>query len=251
MTGEKMLQIDKVFFINLALRTDRNEFMSSYLGEMGLPYERFDAVCPTIDSLVSPHGMHHNFYERATDRFKSYAANPSLHRRATGVFGCYISHYRIHEFAIENDIGNYIILEDDCQIQNSTLDKISAALQNGEIDADWDIIRSCWESSSRIEKFTASHHESDYSDGDGHSYFGGTHFSLFKGRSARKIFEHLANDRLLSIDAAYSTDNLNVYHSLFDVSIADLGTDIPKTEVPGWRKTISSKLRQLMTIAKN
>lgn len=226
------MKIEKIYFINLPSRKDRCDFMHSYLGNFGIKYERYEGVRPTVSSLIDKDGEYHEFYLRATERFRMYLNNKKTHTRALGVFGVYISHYLIHEKALSEGLGNYVILEDDCHLSSDTFQKVELALNSGYIRQDWDIIRDCWHSDDKICKFTSSHKESIHSAATtSHNIFGGAHFSIFKGESAKKLLDYLRSDRVIAIDAAYSTNVLNVYHGDFGATIESLGTDIPKIEV--------------------
>jgi len=241
-----MNEIKKIIYINMERRDDRRQFMEKQLRGLGIDYERFSAVEPSIGGLVSPDGNHHEFFRRAIPRFKSYAENPKLYKRAIGVFGAYISHRRIHQRMAAEQLGNYIILEDDCRVTPESLSKVLSKLDDGSIPSDWDIVRSCWESTGLVEKFQGSSHESCYaSEAKAHGIFGGAHFSLFRKESTQRILKYLDDDFVLAIDAAYSTHRLNVYHSNFGISIAPMGTDIPKLSIDPFHIRVRRKAKQI------
>jgi len=226
------MKIEKIYFINLPNRKDRCDFMNSYLGKFDIEYERFEGIRPTISSLINRDGEYQEFYLRATERFRTYANNEKTYPRALGVFGVYISHYLIHERAHSESHGDYVILEDDCRLAPETFKKVEQALNSGAIGKDWDIIRDCWHSTDEVCKFATSHQESLHSTLESsNSVFGGAHFSIFKGTSTIKLLDYLRGDRLLAIDAAYSTNMMNVYHGNFGATIYNLGTDIPKIDI--------------------
>lgn len=225
-----------IYYINLDHRIDRRSFMEAQLKQNGLPYKRFSAIEPDVESLISTEGTYHEFYRRATPRFKSYVSDKRLHKRAIGVFGCYISHFMIHKQMVDKNIGDYMIIEDDCSVSPEALSILFNTLSDGRIADDWDIIRNCSKSTTTVQKFTGSHHESIHGQSAvPHNYHGGTHFSLFRGSSAGKVLDYLRNDVVLAIDAAYSTHMLNVYHGDFGLHTADFGTDIPKLRAESFR----------------
>lgn len=214
----------KVFYINLEKRKDRKGHMEKMLSELNLDFERFEAICPSIDDIKF--GKYVKFYEKACARFKRYADTDQTHPRAIGVFGVYISSLNIHESQLGNS-EPYIILEDDVEITTKTISQLDRFLSDTKYK-DWDIIRSMWESDSNIiKKIEGVHRESKFSEQyDTHGLFGGAHFSVFK--NARKVVDYMSSENLIALDAVYSTNLLNVYHSKFDVKIRPLGTDIPK-----------------------
>lgn len=213
----------KVFYINLETRQDRKNHMERMLSELNLDFERFEAVCPSIDEIKF--GKYVKLYEKACPRFKRYADTYQTHPRAIGVFGVYISSLSIHESQLENP-EPYIILEDDVEITTKTISQLNKFLSDTKYK-DWDIIRSMWESDNKVKKIEGVHRESKFSEKyDTHGLFGGAHFSVFN--NARKIVNYMSSENLIALDAVYSTSILNVYHSKFDVRICPLGTDIPK-----------------------
>lgn len=239
------MRIEKIYFINLESRKDRCAFINSYLGKFDIEFERFEGIRPTISSLIDRGGEYHEFYLRATERFRSYANNRKLYPRAIGVFGCYISHYLIHEKALSEGHGDYVILEDDCRIAPNSFDRVEQALATGDIGKDWDIIRDCCHSNDKVCKFTSSHQESFHSTHESsHRVFGGSRFSIFKGSSSKQLLDYLRSDRLLAIDAAYSTHMMNVYHGSFGVTIENLGTDIPKIDDTKWYLLALQRLKE-------
>lgn len=213
----------KVFYINLEKRKDRKDHMEKMLSNLNLDYERFEAICPTVDKIKF--GEFKQFYEKASTRFKRYVNLKHTHPRAVGVFGVYISSLRIHESQLGNS-EPYIILEDDVEITAKTLSQLNAFISN-EKYKDWDIIRSLWESTNEIDKIRTVHPESKFSNQHPvKRLFGGAHFSVF--RNAKKIVNYMSSENLIALDSVYSTCILNVYHSKFDVKLCDFETSIPK-----------------------
>ena len=213
----------KVFYINLEKRKDRKHHMEKMLSNLNLDYDRFEAICPTINEIKF--GKYKKFYNKASPRFKKYVNTKETHTRAVGVFGVYISTLKIHECQLGNS-EPYIILEDDVMITTKTLLQLNDFILN-EKYKDWDIIRSLWESTNEIEKILTVHQESKFSNQyPTKNLFGGAHFSVFA--NAKKIVNYMSSENLIALDSVYSTSLLNVYHSKFDVKLCPLGTDIPK-----------------------
>jgi GR25 family glycosyltransferase involved in LPS biosynthesis len=217
----------KVFYINLEKRKDRKDHMEKMLSDLNLDYERFEAIRPTIDELKL--GKYKKFYEKLVPRFKKYTNTELTHPRVLGNFGCYISHLRIHESQLNNS-KPYIILEDDVKITTKTLTKLNQFISDVDY-MDWDIIRSMWGSrDAEFVKIRGVHIESKFSDQHPtHKIFGGSHFSVFK--NANKIVGYMSSENTFSPDSLYSTCMLNVYHQKFDVSLMNMGSNIPKIEL--------------------
>ena len=243
--------IDKIIYINLEERVDRKLFIEKMLDGLDLKYERFAAIKPSLDELLPESGKYHKFYEKNLIQQARYAACDFLKEERTefsakdykkyllGTFGCYLSHYRIHEMALHNNWGNYLILEDDVKIHPLSLSMLQEKIGQGDFGNNWDIIRSTWLSTNEyIKKFNYSHPVSkSYSNScdknirdkmlfiQNHympqiikeisavqsSIYGGTHFQLIKGSSSSKILHYLDNEVIIPIDALYSTHELESY----------------------------------------
>lgn len=203
--------------------------MEAQLAKVDLPYDRFKAISPSKESLTEKEGEYYSFYLRALDRIKAYVSSEQKLSRGLGVFGCYLSHYFIHRRALEENWGNYLILEDDCQLNRGWLEKLNQYLSQGKIPIDWDIIRSCLNSTDRVKKLKRCNSQSKFAAKLINTrYSGGTYFQLCKSSSCQKIIDYLESDFVYNIDAVYSTNRLNVYHSKLCISHGDFGTDIPK-----------------------
>lgn len=216
----------KVFYINLEKRKDKKDHMEAMLSNLNLDYERFDAVCPTINEIKF--GKFKHFYEKAVPVVKRRFNTEKNHSSVVGIFGCYISHYQIHSNQV-NNTEPYIILEDDVKITEKTLSQLNDFILN-EKYKDWDIIRNMWTSTDEIKKIHTVHKLSKFSNHHPTStIYGGSHFCVF--RNAKKNINYMSSENLMGVDAVYSTSLLNVYHSKFDVELmSSFGTDIPKID---------------------
>lgn len=232
--------INKIVYINLDSRQDRREWLEKQLERIDIPYERFSAIAPTLESITNEDGKYHDFYNRLAIKGMST-------RWQIGTIGCYLSHLSIHMMALEKQFGNYIILEDDCRISQKSIDTLQTYIKNGMITDDWDMIRSTWFShSSEVFKYDycppmskfyneASEenlkNRADYiHDKYGEwinpkkvtnrlnvALCGGTHFQLIKNSSTPKIIKYLNEDHVFPIDTSYTTNALNVYDSQFGI----------------------------------
>lgn len=225
--------IEKAFYINLDSRPDRKEFMEEQLTHLSINFERCPAVQPNLNNLVKPDGIYNSYFKRAIEKLRKRAEETRLHKRLIGEFGCYLTHLRIHQIALERELENYLILEDDCKIPDDIIHQIEIALKSID-NRSWDLLRSCWKSNNKPERFTLPHKFSKHSHNNpkSHMHFGGSHFTFCRGGkiSTLKIIEYMNEEFIFPIDGVYSTNQLDVYHAKLKVEIEDLGTDIPKAK---------------------
>ena len=239
----------KIFYINLENRCDRKGHMEEMLSKLGVDYERFNAISPSLEQIKT--GVYQKFFMKGSHFLKQLTKKDRCQKRARGVFGCYLSHLFIHEKMTESR-SPYLILEDDVIISSNSIDELKKMTEN-ESFKDWDIIRSIWNNKEGylsesgfkninrdIKKITGVPKQSKFkTDFETHLIFGGTHFSLF--RNSKKIQSFLREESVFDIDAVYSNVKLNVYcdrtpmhktqpKGILDVSLVDWrGSDIPKT----------------------
>tara|TARA_R100000808_G_scaffold21849_1_gene47302 strand:- start:317 stop:1063 length:747 start_codon:yes stop_codon:yes gene_type:complete len=247
------MTISKIVYINLEHRTDRKEIQEEQLKASGIPYERFDAICPTYEQLVPEDGEYHEFFKRSVPRIRDYMLRENK-ARGRGVFGVYLSHYKILQRALEEGWGDFLILEDDAVFGEETISDLVSAANNEEY-SDWDIIRDVWvaKRDMELEKLQLSSRKAStvYLNGKAKGLFrhrnsdiqskfysgpppnivrwGGAHFQLIRAKSLKKILDFMDKDHVYNIDSIYCTNQLNVYWSKFGLSgFFELGTDIPK-----------------------
>ena len=204
--------------------------------DLGLEFIRFEAVRPTLRSLRN--GEHALFSRKACARINNFvnSSDPGVRKRGKGVFGIYISHYFLHKYHGAMFPGEkYIIMEDDIEFDESTLEKIYKVAASPEYK-DWEIIRSVWPKSPQMPQISLGksfvmkgvHRESKYAYNTEitHAYFGGSHFSLF--RNPKTIIKHLEDEVMHPIDAVYSTNRVKVVCGNFGVKSNLFPTLIPK-----------------------
>lgn len=243
-------------------RDDRKEFMEEQLSRLNIPFERFSAIRPTIESLSSPQGKYFKFYERGTRRIKAYIERERFHTRGQGVLGCYLSHYFIHMQARKEGWGNFLVLEDDCELYPDSIDILNKKINNNDIPSDWDIIRDTWASTHQVATYPSPTSQSIFPGYHSNrekrnnptvpwtNRAGGTHFQLINCKSLDKILNYMLEDYVYNIDCAYCTNKINVYHSRFVEgprgALGKFGSDIPKTP----HRIISPDIRDTMNIKK-
>ena len=236
--------IERIIYINLDYRLKRRELTESQLKPLNIPYERFSAIRPSVESLVEEAGEYNSYFLRSSGGLKNMYSKKRFHPRLVGVLGCYLSHYFIHKRALREGWGNYLLLEDDCELNGVGIDRVNKLL-NGSyertpdkketIPSNWDMVRSLWNSlEHKVRKFKTNNKNSQLPTSlvpgkdQRNNVCGGTHFTLCKGSSSRKIVNFLEEDLIYNIDSVYSCKELNVYHTKCGVGVRNIGTDIPK-----------------------
>ncbi len=113
--------------INLLRSPDRRRVIAARLGELGLDHEFFlaaDGAALTEADLVN--------YDRKA-RLEAFGCD-----LLPNELGCYLSHYRIYQKIIAENIPQALILEDDVEISDD-LPAILEALAH--TPADWELVR--------------------------------------------------------------------------------------------------------------
>lgn len=110
----------KTFVINLKKNVERMAAISHQLNEMGVSYERFEAV----------HGQALTASERRkwTRRFRWWCVSGL--RPTDGELGCALSHCRIYERMITENIRLACVLEDDVSIDTEKFKERLAAVES-------------------------------------------------------------------------------------------------------------------------
>jgi len=117
-----------ILYINLDSREDRRENIEQQLMGLGL-FDRRDRITQRISGVVGKDLYDPEYAQSIADEFgvsidkmtpeywlsrKNFKTMSNNKARIIGQVGCYLGHLRAIKFAIENDLGNVIILEDDC-----------------------------------------------------------------------------------------------------------------------------------------
>ncbi len=117
----------RIFVINLARSPDRRRAMAGRLDELGLVHEFFAAV----DGATLTEADLENYDREA--RLKAFGCDLQPNE-----IGCYLSHYRIYEKIVAENIPRALILEDDLDFSGdlpAILDSLAAA------PAEWELVR--------------------------------------------------------------------------------------------------------------
>lgn len=108
MNGDKGKRY-KIFFINLDKSVERRKEMESQLERAGLPFERFSA----IDGNAHSEEFFNGYYS-ANENAKRYYVSLSKTEIA-----CYISHLKVCEKILSENLDYGIVLEDDIVLKDS------------------------------------------------------------------------------------------------------------------------------------
>ena len=98
------------YVINLAGSDQRWERTSSRLQELGIPFERFEAV----DGRVNPHPLFSRYDDKLRERYRRKALSPAE-------LGCYTSHYLLWKLCL--DLNKPIVVMEDDVIVDSSLNE--------------------------------------------------------------------------------------------------------------------------------
>lgn len=125
----------RTYLINLDRAQARLKQMDAQLQRLGISYTRVSAVLG--DDLKEPIA---GFDERG------FSIRTGKHKNKREI-GCYFSHLKVIEAFLKTDSSHALILEDDAELPNDTINLLEAACQKGD---KWDLLRL---SSSRQGKF--------------------------------------------------------------------------------------------------
>lgn len=117
----------RIFVINLARSPDRRRVVTGRLRELGLDHEFF----PALDGATLTEAELANYDRRA--RLEAYGCD-----LLPNELGCYLSHYRLYEKIIAQNIPRALILEDDVEISDD-LPLILDAL--ADAPDGWELVR--------------------------------------------------------------------------------------------------------------
>ena len=99
----------KIFIINLDRATTRWEKMRKQLEKLGLQYERFSA----IDAEAASDAFLNQYYSAELNRIKYYVS------LSKSEIACYISHLKVCEKILSDNLDYAIVLEDDIELNDS------------------------------------------------------------------------------------------------------------------------------------
>ncbi len=103
------------YVINLATSEQRWAATSSRLTELGIPFERFDAV----DGRVNPHPLFSRYDDKLREKYRRKALSG-------GELGCFASHFLLWEKCVELN-KTIVVLEDDLIINSTLIEALKIA----------------------------------------------------------------------------------------------------------------------------
>tara|TARA_R110002167_G_scaffold24330_5_gene85732 strand:+ start:1552 stop:2280 length:729 start_codon:yes stop_codon:yes gene_type:complete len=110
----------KTYVINLAGSDQRWEATSSRLKELGLPFERFEAV----DGRVNPHPLFARYDDKLREKYRRRVLSG-------GELGCFASHFTLWQKCIELN-QSIVVMEDDIIINDTYPEALVIAENNVE-----------------------------------------------------------------------------------------------------------------------
>lgn len=108
------------YVINLAGSDQRWETTSSRLKELGVPFERFEAV----DGRVNPHPLFARYDDKLREKYRRRVLSG-------GELGCFASHFKLWEKCVELN-QPIVVMEDDIIIKDTYPEALEIAEKNQE-----------------------------------------------------------------------------------------------------------------------
>jgi GR25 family glycosyltransferase involved in LPS biosynthesis len=155
---------DKIYLINLKRRPDRLKNFLDHYKDSDLRNEeiiKFDAIDGSkldVDRIPLSELAQAELQQLETTGFRT-----KHYQLTKGAIGCYLSHVKIWENILKNDVETVLVFEDDAQVPKDILKKINEEMQH--IPNDWDIVlfgyvcKKCmrYEKYYEVERFMLTH----------------------------------------------------------------------------------------------
>ena len=128
------LGFDKIFMVNLERRPDRHQRMKYNFDQLGIDYEWVPAMDGrTIDeALLAKEGI-----AMLPDFSEPYHGRPLTY----GEIGCFLSHYRLWQKVVDQDLDQVLIFEDDIKFEPFFVSKLEHLKQElTELGERWDLV---------------------------------------------------------------------------------------------------------------
>ncbi|CAB3365137.1 Hypothetical predicted protein [Cloeon dipterum] len=128
------LGLDKIFMINLKRRPDRRLKMMQCFNQLGIEAINVEAVDgrQLNESLLESMGI----------RMLPNYEDPYHKRPLTmGEIGCFLSHYKVWQKVVEDNLGQVLVLEDDIRFENFFRSKLTHLMAElSSLDFSWDLV---------------------------------------------------------------------------------------------------------------
>lgn len=204
------VSVDRIYYINMDHRTDKREFMESWLEpfskKYSVPYQRISGKSGDTGDCL-----------------------PGVRDEACiGLTGLLYTNWDIMDNY--NTTGITLVLEDDYVIRN--YNKLLKSIEKAP--ADWDVLRfDSWQQPRvSFPRFYMRGLGSGFrTSSPRNGYFcGGTHITVWRGDKVEKLRNHWDMHPRLPIDCALANDNITSYFLMTRVGKLDRsrGSDVPK-----------------------
>lgn len=129
---------DKIFYINLDGRKDRNEHITNELSKYNIKYERFSAVRLSEEESELMTQKGYPLCEKVSDENPYH--RDRIKKVTLGQRSCLLSHLKIYQYAKEKNLNNVLIFEDD-MVFNKNVDVIDVMNKTLEElkNVEWDM----------------------------------------------------------------------------------------------------------------
>ena len=211
--------VEKIIYINLEKCVKKRKTMEGRLNKLNVPYERFDAVAPTAETIEKG-GIHHYVFDKISPNLQNAMADGKHgEEKILHIVGCYLSHLKVHVYAEKCKFENYLVLEDDCHIIRDTINVLNSNEFLSKLPENWDLFRACWESNPiKMEYFDKNSPYSKFSSKYDSDFYvkkkmmGGSHITLVNKKTIKKILQYFEEEYFMEYDSLITTNRLNVYH---------------------------------------
>jgi GR25 family glycosyltransferase involved in LPS biosynthesis len=181
------MYMEKIYYINLNESTKRREHMENILRGCSIPYERFQAIRPSLEEARST--PHEPYLEGTENQLR-------------GTIGCALSHLGVLYRIIDCNSDNYfLILEDDVSLKDNFFQVIDEIIR---MNIDFDILLiDCL--GKRWEPDKVPHEGlSLYKPTRNFPYYHGAYAYLVKGsRAAESVLNSLKGLQIKDIDGMF------------------------------------------------
>ncbi|HRX81948.1 MAG: glycosyltransferase family 25 protein [Planctomycetaceae bacterium] len=193
-----MLELAKIFFINMKKDHERRELLEASLREhfRGVPFERIEAVTP--ETMWE----HEAFFKgRLCDRLKPIDGVYPL----PGTICCNLSHYQaLRKIESEWRVHQrpdccYLLLEDDCVFDGTVYPKIKNTIFPS-LPEDWKLVKHSLGKAIQNDRVGDLFFDVSGARDKNWDYYWGTHFVIYNGRSIAEIIRLMETTLITDTD---------------------------------------------------
>ena len=127
------LGFSEVYMINLKRRPERKIKMEATMKELGLDFKYFEAVDgkTLTDEILIDMGI---------TLLPEYSDPYHKRRMTMGEIGCFLSHFKIWQQMVEQNLPEVLILEDDIRFEPYFMERADEIMQEARTIGGWDLI---------------------------------------------------------------------------------------------------------------